>query len=252
MAICLDHGTNLLEKPAAMNVLAVIPARGGSKSIPRKNLMDVAGRPLISYVIEAALAAKRLDRVIVSTEDAEIGEVARKWGAETPFVRPPELATDEVSLIPVIQHALKQMDDLGFRADLVMSVQGTSPLLEGGDLDRCIERLVSTGAESVATLQKIEHEHPFWAKRLTDDRVEPFGDLTNETYLQRQDLPPAYIFDGAIFVRRRHLLEQWSGKDFCLGKDVRGVVLPAERSVHIDDPIHLEVARALIAQRNRG
>src|SRR4029079_4672747 len=94
----------------AVKTLAVIPARGGSKSIPRKNLVDVAGRPLIAWAIGAAKEARRLDRVIVSTEDEEIAETARRWGAEVPFVRPAELATDTVSLIPVVQHALAAMD----------------------------------------------------------------------------------------------------------------------------------------------
>ena len=116
-----------------MKTLAVIPARGGSKSIPRKNLADVAGRPLIAWVIGAAREAKRLDRVIVSTEDEEIAETARRYGAEVPFVRPAELATDTVSLIPVVQHALAAMDGLGFRADAVMSLQATSPGLRGSD-----------------------------------------------------------------------------------------------------------------------
>jgi CMP-N-acetylneuraminic acid synthetase len=104
----------------------------------------------------------------------------------------------------------------------------------------------------VATVLKVEHEHPYWAKRLEGDRVRPFSAETNESYLQRQDLPPAYVFDGAIFVRRRRLLEEWSGRDFCLGADVRGLPLSAESSLHIDDPIHLEVARVVLARRVRG
>jgi len=90
---------------------------------------------------------------------------------------------------------------------------------------------------------------PYWAKRLEGDRVRPFSAETNESYLQRQDLPPAYVFDGAIFVRRRRLLEEWSGRDFGLGADVRGLPLSAESSLHIDDPIHLEVARVVLARR---
>ena len=233
-----------------MKTLAVIPARGGSKSIPRKNLVDVAGRPLIAWIIGAARAAKRLDRVVVSTEDEEIAETARRWGAEVPFVRPPELATDTISLIPVVQHALTTMDGLGFRADAVVSLQPTSPGLLGTDIDAAVVKLEETGADSVATVLRIEHEHPYWAKRLEGDRVRPFSAETNETYLQRQDLPPAWVFDGAIFVRRRRLLEEWSGRDFCLGLDVRGLPLAAESSLHIDDPIHLEVARVLLARRN--
>src|SRR3954465_6185160 len=234
-----------------MRVLAVIPARGGSKSIKRKNLVDVAGRPLIAWVIGAARAARRLDRVIVSTEDEEIAETARRWGAEVPFVRPAELATDTISLIPVVQHALTAMDGLGFRADAVVSMQATSPGLRGADVDAAVAKLEETGADSVATVLKVEHEHPYWAKRLEGDRVRPFSAETSETYLQRQDLPPAYVFDGAVFVRHRRLLESWSGRDFCLGADVRGLPLPAESSLHIDDPIHLEVARVVLARRTR-
>ena len=232
-----------------MKTLAVIPARGGSKSIPRKNLVDVAGRPLIAWAIGAAREARRLDRVIVSTEDEEIAETARQWGAEVPFVRPAELATDTVSLIPVVQHALAAMDGLGFRADAVVSMQATSPGLRGADIDAAVAKLEESGADSVATVLRVEHEHPYWAKRLEGDRVRPFSAETNESYLQRQDLPPAYVFDGAIFVRHRRLLEEWTGRDFCLGADVRGLPLSAESSLHIDDPIHLEVARVVLARR---
>ena len=233
-----------------MKVLAVIPARGGSKSIPRKNLADVAGRPLIAWAIGAAREAKRLDRVVVSTEDEEIAETARRWGAEVPFLRPPELATDTVSLIPVVQHALAAMDGLGFRADVVVSMQATSPGLRGADVDAALAKLEDSGADSVATVLRIEHEHPYWAKRLEGDRVRPFSTETSETYLQRQELPPAYVFDGALFVRRRRLLEEWSGRDFGLGADVRGLPLSAESSLHIDDAIHLEVARVVLARRS--
>ena len=234
-----------------MRTLVVIPARGGSKSILRKNLADVGGRPLLSYVVEAARAARRVDRVIVSTEDEEIASVAREWGAEVPFIRPQELAGDEVSLIPVLVHALHAMDAMGFASDAVLSAQPTSPFLEGSDFDTMVDKLKESGADAVASVQALEHGHPFWVKRLEGDRVRPFNEYTNESYLQRQDLPPAFIFDGALFLRRRHVLESWSGRDFCLGQDVRAIVLGGERSLHIDDPLDLEVARAVATQRAR-
>jgi CMP-N-acetylneuraminic acid synthetase len=234
-----------------LNVLVVIPARGGSKSIPRKNLADVAGRPLIAYVIEAARAARRVGRVVVSTEDEEIAGVARRFGAEVPFLRPQELSRDEVSLIPVVAHALRSMDALGFRAEAVLSAQPTSPFLDGSDFDAMVEKLESTGADSVASVHAVEHEHPFWVKRLEGDRVCPFNEYTNESYLQRQDLPPAYIYDGALFLRKRELLEGWNGRDFGLGKDVRAIVLGGVKSLHIDDPLHLEVVRVVAAERER-
>jgi CMP-N,N'-diacetyllegionaminic acid synthase len=232
-----------------LKVFVVIPARGGSKSIPRKNLADVMGRPLISYVIEAARAARRVERVIVSTEDEEIAAVARNWGAEVPFMRPQELARDEVSLGPVVVHSLRAMDELGFRADAVLSAQPTSPFLEGCDFDAMVEKLDTTGADSVVSVQAVQHEHPFWVKRLEGDRVCPFNEYTNESYLQRQDLPPAFIFDGALFLRRRQVVESWTGRDFGLGKDVRAIVLGGEKSLHIDDALHLELVRVVAAQR---
>jgi CMP-N,N'-diacetyllegionaminic acid synthase len=232
-----------------MRVLGVIPARGGSKSIPYKNLADVAGRPLISYVIEAARTASRIDRLIVSTDDEEIAAAAKAWGAEVPFIRPRNLAGDTVSLVPVIAHALHAIDELGFAADAVLSAQPTSPFLEGRDFDSMVEKLEVTDADSVASVQAIEHGHPFWVKRLEGDRVCPFNEYTNESFLQRQDLPPAYIYDGALFLRKRHVLESWAGKDFCLGADVRALVLGGAKSLHIDDPLDLEVVRVVAAQR---
>ncbi len=234
-----------------MKALAVIPARGGSKSIPRKNLVDVDGRPLISYIIEAARSAHLIDRVVVSTEDDEIAEVAKHWGAEVPFRRPRELSGDEVSIIPVVQHAAKEMDRLGFVSEVVISLQPTSPLLEGEDIHCAVEKIGETGADSVASVMPIAHEHPFWVKNLEGDRIVPFNEYTNESFLQRQDLPPAYIFDGGIFVRRRGLLEAWSGRDFCLGIDGRGIVLGGWKSVHVDDPLHLEMVRAIFRERAR-
>ena len=235
-----------------MKTLGVIPARGGSKSIPRKNLADVNGRPLISFVIEAMGAAQRLDRVVVSTEDDEVEAEAKRLGAEVPFRRPMELAVDEIGLVPVARHAMEAMDRLGFVADVIVSVQATSPFLTGEDIDRAVAKLEETNADSVASVQPVEHEHPFWVKRLESDRVLPFNEYTNESFLQRQDLPPAYIYDGGIFARKRKLLEKWSGKDFGLGEDIRAIVLGGWKSLHIDDPLHLDLVRAVMGRRDNS
>ena len=232
-----------------MQILGVIPVRGGSKSIPRKNLQEVEGRPLLAYAIEAASSARRLDRFVVSTEDEEIASVARELGAEVPFRRPDELAADEVSIVPVVRHAMEAMDGLGFRADAVLSLQATSPFLEGEDIDRAIETFERTGADSVVSVEKIEHGHPYWVKRLEGDRVLPFNASSDDSYLQRQDLPPAYILDGGLFLRRRRLLETWSGKDFGLGDDVRAIILGGIKSLHIDDPLELEMVRFFMRER---
>lgn len=232
-----------------MQTLGVIPVRGGSKSVPRKNLALVEGRPLLAYVIDAARGAKRLDRFVVSTEDEEIAEVAKGLGCDVPFRRPDELATDEISIIPVVSHAMEEMDRLGFRADAVLSLQATSPFIESEDIDRVIETLETTGAECVCSVERVEHGHPYWVKRLEGDRILPFNDASDDSYLQRQDLPPAYILDGGMFIRRRELLESWSGKDFGLGSDVRAVVLGGLKSLHIDDPLELEMVRFFMSKK---
>ena len=159
-----------------MKVLGVIPARGGSKSIPRKNLADVAGRPLLAYIVEAGLTARHVDRLIVSTEDEEIADAARSLGAEVPFRRPEALAADEVSLIPVVQHAMRAMDESGFRSDVVVSLQATSPFLEGKDVDLLVEKMREGEADSAVSVERVEHQHPYWVKRLEGDRLYPFND----------------------------------------------------------------------------
>ena len=230
-------------------------ARGGSKGIPDKNLRLVGNRPLIHYSVLCAKRAKMVDRVIVSTDDVRIAKEVQKVGAEVPFLRPAELSTNSVSLIPVIIHAVRYLEDAeNWKPDIVASIQPTSPFLESETIDRAVEILLKTEADSVVTIKQILHEHPFWVKKLDDDKVIPFGELTDESYLQRQDLPPAYIYDGALYVRRRYLLDNWSGKDFCLGKDIRGLTSHGFCSLHVDDMIDLEAARGvyrLIERKNR-
>ena len=232
-----------------MKVLGVIPARAGSKGIPQKNLQEVCGRPLITYVLEAAREARTLNRVIVSTDSEAIARVALEWGIDVPFLRPPELARDEVSLIPVLRHAMAYFDALGDPPDVVVSIQPTSPLLTAEDIDRAVALLEETGCDSVVTVAEIRQGHPFRAMRLEGNRVLPLTEYTSDRYLQKQDRPPAYRFTGGLYVRRRHLLEQGHGKDFALGAEIRGLVLEPERAVDVDHPLDLLLVRALMELR---
>jgi len=229
-----------------MKILGVIPARGGSKGIPRKNLKRVAGKPLIAYATEAALKSKLLDRIIVSTEDREIARVAKRYGAEVPFIRPKKLAQDEISTIPVVQHAMKYLEKSeGWRADVIASIQPTSPLIEATDIDSAVNKLIKTGCDSVVSVSKIAHGHPYWAMKLEGDRIIP---LNPKGYrcLQKQNLPSFYVLNGALYVRKRKLLENWSGHDFALGKDVRAIVMDETKSIDIDTPLDLIIAENLI------
>ncbi len=229
-----------------MSVLLVIPARIGSKTVPRKNLKEVAGRPLISYAIENALTAKRVDRVIVSTEDAEIAEVARAWGAEVPFVRPAELAEDHVSLIPVVAHAARSMDGLNWHATVVVSLQPTAPLLRGQTLDAGIRLLLDTGCDSVVSVRRVDHNHPYWIQQMDEESRIRFYVPEGETTLQKQDLPPFYALCGSFYVRQRRLLDHYSGRDFCLGVDRRAIVVEAREALDIDTAMDMALFRTLM------
>jgi N-acylneuraminate cytidylyltransferase/CMP-N,N'-diacetyllegionaminic acid synthase len=150
----------------AKQVLGVIPARGGSKSVHRKNIRELGGKPLIQSIFESAQKAKHLGRVILSTEDEEIAAVGRSIGIEIPFMRPPELATDNATLISVVKHALRRFDSEGAPVDAVMSLQPTCPFLSAETIDKAIALWAETGCDSVTTVAELTKGHPYISKRL--------------------------------------------------------------------------------------
>ena len=232
-------------------VLAVIPARSGSKGIPKKNVRTLYGKPLIQYMIEAANNAKMVDKVIVSTESAEIGKIAEECGAEVPFLRPPELAIDEVQITAPVKHAMEFYDTNNIHFEMVLSLQATSPLTISSDIDSCINKMIETGCDSVVSMKVLEEVHPWRIYDMKGDLVVPFNEYTNEDFPQRQDRPPAYKFSGAIYLRKRHLLENWNDVDFALGEDVRGILIPSDRAVDINGPIDMIVAESLVKMRTK-
>lgn len=234
-----------------MKVMAVISARGGSKEVPRKNLLPLAGQePLISYMIRKAVASPHIDKVICSTDSHEIGELARKYGAETPFERPPELATDRVPLISVTQHAMFAMDKLGYRADVIVQLAPTSPFIKQANIDDAVKWIREGKCECSVSLKRIEHEHPYRARV-----VDPNGYFTNfitdkpvESFHSRQDLPTLYCTSGGLYARKRELLETYDGKDFALGKSRKGVLLDDIEAINIDRKIDLEFAEFMFTR----
>jgi CMP-N,N'-diacetyllegionaminic acid synthase len=213
-----------------VRVLAVIPARGGSKGVPRKNLKALGGLPLIAWTIRAAAAAKGLSRVIVSTDDAEIATVSREHGAEVPFMRPADLATDSAKSIPVIQHALKAAETGDKPFDAVLMLQPTTPFRTAADIDAAVERLDQTGADSVISVIDVGGYHPARMKYLEEDRLvdPPFCEAYENQ--PRQELRTMYLRNGAIYLTRRDILLDGSFK----GRDCRALVMPEERSTNID------------------
>jgi N-acylneuraminate cytidylyltransferase/CMP-N,N'-diacetyllegionaminic acid synthase len=227
-------------------VLGIIPARSGSKSIPRKNIAIVAGKPLIAHTIQAALDAKHIDRVIVSTDSQEIADMARSFGAEVPFLRPPELAQDDTPGIEPILHAVRWLNDNDdYHPHYVMVLQPTSPLRTAEDIKAAVQLAQKQQADSVVSVCPA-HQHPYWMKRITDDgRLVDFLSL-ERTYTTRQDLPPAYALNGAIYlVRCEVLLEH---KTFYTDHTYAYVMSP-ERSLDIDTSWDLYLADLILKER---
>jgi CMP-N-acetylneuraminic acid synthetase len=234
-----------------MKVLGIIPARGGSKGVPRKNLAPVGGRPLIEHTISEAKLAKTLSRVIVSTEDEEIARVAREAGADVPFMRPAELATDLAQTFPVLLHALREVERLdACTYDIVVLLQPTTPLRTAADIDAGVELLQNGDAESVISIVDVVGNHPFRMKRLLDDgRIINYVDQGFEDMRPRQSLPPVYIRSGALYVTRRNVMVE---QNRFVSDDCLGLVIPRERAVNIDDEIDLHVADQLLRRRSSG
>lgn len=228
---------------AGSYAFGVIPARGGSKGLPGKNLRRLGALSLIGHAVTSAREAKRLDRFIVSTDSAEIAEEARRHGAEVPFLRPSELASDQAGMLVVLQHAVRWLESTGVRPDLVVTLQPTSPFRVGADIDRTIAKVLDTGADSAQTLSEASY-HPFFMKTLDGDRtVALFPD--GHKYLRRQDAPPVYQPSGAVYVTRYPALMK---QGHILGDDNRGVVQEFEASVNIDTEWDFMLAELILRE----
>lgn len=219
-------------------ILGVIVARGGSKGLPRKNVLPAAGKPLIAWTIDAARNSALLDRIILSTDDDEIAAVAAAHGCEVPFKRPPELATDTASIYDVLFHAI---DQAGPGYDLVVLLQATSPGREAGDIDGAIEACVKAGAPACVSLSP-PAKAPHWMFTLTEHgELQPlmgwdaFG-------RRRQDLPQAYAVNGAVYVADIAWLRV-SG-NFYTAETVAWI-MPPDRSVDVDTALDLAMFEAL-------
>lgn len=224
-----------------MHTVAVIPARGGSKTIPLKNICEVAGRPLIAYAIEACLQAESVDRTIVSTDHPRIAEVAREWGAEVPFMRPAEFAGDLVTLDPVIYHAVTELEARdGKPIDIVLTIQPTCPLLKPETIDRAVATLIEGGYDSVIMLREIRHL--YW--RRVNGQFQPMF----EKRVNRQELEPLYPEVGAVFASRRAIITPQNR----LGTNIGHIIGSEEEAIDIDTEIDLRLAELIIMNGRRG
>jgi CMP-N,N'-diacetyllegionaminic acid synthase len=235
-----------------LKILGIITARGGSKGIPGKNLKPLGGRALLAYTVDAARDSGALDRLILSTEDAAIADAGRSLGCEVPFTRPAELSRDETIHLDVIQHAARWMiEQAGYRPDAVMTLQPTSPLRSADDISGAARLLESSGADSVVSVTEVSaHAHPLRMLRV-DSRGEAVlfanGEPVRRRINRRQDLPQAWVMNGAIYACRTSVL--LDAEPSLYGDRVVAYAMPAERSVSIDDYEDWAAAERALARR---
>lgn len=227
------------------SILALIPARGGSKGLPRKNMRLLLGKPLIAWTIEQAKKSRYIDRIIVSTDDEEIREISKKYGAEAPFLRPKKLATDKAKVIDAILHLMEFTKKNGTLYDILALLQPTSPLRLSEDIDKAVELLLPKKAKAIVSVCRSKNS-PLWANKLSDDGcmkgfIKP--DVLNKN---RQALPYFYRLNGAVhigyldYIKRQH--------DF-FGNQTFAHIMPRERSVDIDDEFDFWIAEQILAKR---
>ena len=226
-------------------VLGIVPARAGSKRLPRKNVRPLAGKPLAAWVIETALASRCLDRVIVSSDDPEVLAIAAGFRADLALQRPAELADDTAPAIAYVHHALEVLERRGegpFGATVIL--QPSSPLTLPEDVDATIELLAASGADSAVTVVRVDHAvHPVKLKTMTDDRLLPY--LEDEAgRMAAHELPEVFVRNCAVYATRRAVIDAGS----VLGEDSRGLVMPRERSVDINDALDLSFAEFLVSR----
>lgn len=230
-----------------MNVLAMIPARGGSKGIPRKNLVPLAGKPLLAHSIVHALESERITRVVVSTEDDEIASVARDFGAEVPFLRPAELAGDTVLDLPVFAHVLDELErHEQYCPDVVVHLRPTAPYRHPGWIDEAVDLLVKTpGADSVRSVSP-PAQHPYRVFRLDEEGfLDPVmkSEHPQPYLLRRQDLPEMYYYNCVIDVARPITIRQ---QQSMTGNRILPYHMDPEHVLDIDSPRDLRIARCLM------
>lgn len=224
---------------AGKRVLALIPARGGSKGLPRKNVLPVGGRPLLAWTAEAALGARHVDHVVVSSDDDEILEAGRASGCEA-WRRPCALATDEATTMAVV---LDVLDACPGYETLVL-LQPTSPLRDAGDIDAAFETFAASGAPACVSVTEAA-QSPYWMFRLADDRtLRPVVDAPAEA-TRRQDLPRVYALNGAIYIADVAWLR--ASRSF-VGRETAAYVMPAHRSLDIDTPGDFEAFRKTVTE----
>jgi CMP-N-acetylneuraminic acid synthetase len=229
-----------------MNVLGLVPARSGSKGVPGKNIRALAGRPLLGYTAAAARESGVIDRLVLSTDDGAIAEVGRRAGFEVPFLRPAALAADDTPMLPVITHAVDTLAADGWRPEIIVLLQPTSPLRRGAHIRGAVELLRSSGADSVVSVVEVpRHLSPDYVMRIDGGVLKPFL-AEGAAVTRRQDVRPAYSREGTVYAFRRATLERFGS---IYGERCLPIVVDAADSLSIDTPADWDEAERRLAVR---
>jgi N-acylneuraminate cytidylyltransferase len=224
-------------------VLAVVIARGGSKGIPRKNVRSAGGKPLIAWTLEAARRSQFIDRLVLSSEDAEIISVAKQWGCEVPFVRSAKFATDEVTGVATVIDATTQVE----HHDWVMMLQPTSPFRTAADIDGCVRQCIDSGANACVTVAEVE-KTPYWMFSLSpaNTLVPVMRDFASvqDIPMYRQSFPKSFVLNGAVYVARTEWLRQTGT---FVTSETQAYVMPRERSLDVDTELDWMIMEMLMS-----
>jgi len=230
-----------------VRILGAIPARGGSKSVPKKNIRSLAGKPLIAHTIETALKCSLITDVVVSTDDDKIRKIAIKYGAKAPFLRPKELATDTALAIPTIQHTVGEMEKIrGLKYDYIIMLQPTAPLRTYQDLTEALIKLIKSDADGIISVVDVDNWHPMKMKKFENGLLVDYQKPPVENP-PRQILPPVYIVNGAIYATKRDV---FMNRGTFQGEKCLGYIMPPERSVNIDTEVDFIVAEYMLQKES--
>ena len=229
-------------------VLVVIPARGGSKQLPRKNILEIAGKPLIGYTIELALKLKSLfHRIIVSTDDLEIAEVSKIFGAEVPFLRKKELSLDTTPMVPVLKDAVQFIEDQDkIIIDWILLLQPTDPLREIRDIKEALKLGQKNECDSVISVERVYSHHPALMKKIVNNRIEPFFINEVEGTTRQHYNPPAYMRNGSIYLTKRKILMD---NESIRGKKSIPLIMKEGSRISIDSYNDFKLAELLIKEK---
>jgi CMP-N-acetylneuraminic acid synthetase len=235
-----------MRSDSSINILGIVTARGGSKGIPGKNIRLLCGKPLLWYTAKAALTSRLLTRVVLSTDDERVAEVGLRCGLEVPFRRPADLARDDTPTLPVLQHAVRYMEEQGDRYDAICLLQPTHPLRTAQQIDACIELFAVSGADAVMTVLAVPEKHnPHWVYFTDQDGHLRLSTREVDPIPQRQQLPPAYHREGSIYITRRDVLIR---QNTMYGQRVMGFLLDQSQTINIDTWEDLQRAEQILSQ----